>query len=53
MLVEMEDRLTQCQEQIADLNLKMAMVMKERLEIDRRLRKLERRIGPTITKVFQ
>ena len=42
---EIEARLTQCQEQIADLNTKMAMVLKFVENTDRRLHKLERRFG--------
>lgn len=44
-LSDLESRLTQCQEQIADVNTKMAMLMKERVEIDRRLRKLEVKVS--------
>lgn len=50
---EHEDRLTQCQEQIADLNTTVASLLKDRLDLDRRVRKLERRVGPAMTKVFQ
>jgi hypothetical protein len=42
---EIEARLTQCQEQIADLNTKMAMVLKFVSDSDRRLHKLERKFG--------
>jgi uncharacterized coiled-coil protein SlyX len=44
-LSDLEARLTQCQEQIAELNTKMAMVLKFVDDADRRLHKLERRFG--------
>jgi uncharacterized coiled-coil protein SlyX len=44
-LSDLESRLTQCQEQIADLNTKMGNVLKFVADSDRRLRKLERRFG--------
>jgi len=44
MMDTLEDRLTQCQELIAELNMKMAMLMKERTDMDRRLRKLEQQM---------